>query len=50
MAAKLATASNLLYGQDYYLWLQQMAEFLAERNANRLDWDNLCEEIEALGK
>jgi Domain of unknown function DUF29 len=46
--------SDSLYERDFFLWTQEQAEAL--RNAARegsnlpLDWENLAEEIESLGK
>ena len=39
-----------LYAQDYFGWTQAQADALRRRSANELDWDNLLEEIEGLGK
>jgi hypothetical protein len=39
-----------LYDADILLWSEQQAEFLRRRAANALDWDNLVEEIEAVGR
>jgi hypothetical protein len=39
-----------LYAQDYFGWTQAQADALRRRSANELDWDNLLEEVEALGK
>lgn len=39
-----------LYETDTYSWAVQQAEALRRRSHNALDWDNLAEEIESLGK
>ena len=41
-----------LYETDFYLWTQRQAELLRRRDAgaNALEWDNLAEEIETLGR
>jgi hypothetical protein len=39
-----------LYDADILLWSEQQAELLRRRAANELDWDNLVEEIEAVGR
>jgi hypothetical protein len=41
---------NLLYTQDYCLWLNQTAQLLQEKNFSKLDLENLIEEIESLGR
>ena len=37
------------YESDLYEWTKEQADALRRRAANALDWDNLAEEIEALG-
>ena len=46
------TKVSELYDRDFFLWTQEQAAALrAVRNSNLpLDWDNLAEEIESLGK
>jgi hypothetical protein len=39
-----------LYGDDILAWSEQQAENLRRRAANSLDWDNLAEEIEDVGR
>ena len=39
-----------LYDQDYCLWLENTVEQLKQKNLNHIDWKNLIEEIESLGK
>lgn len=38
------------YERDFYAWLNQQAEKLRGRSHNELDWDNLAEEIESVGR
>jgi hypothetical protein len=38
------------YATDYYGWTREQADALARRSANELDWENLREEVEGLGK
>jgi Domain of unknown function DUF29 len=38
------------YDTDILLWSEQQAELLRARNGNAIDWDNLAEEIEAVGR
>ncbi|MGK7933958.1 MAG: DUF29 domain-containing protein [Microcystaceae cyanobacterium] len=42
--------SNSLYEQDYYAWLTKMADLLTNRQVNQLDYENLIEEIESMGR
>lgn len=39
-----------MYDTDYYLWTQQQAEALRKGELEDIDWLNLIEEIEGLGK
>jgi hypothetical protein len=39
-----------LYDTDILLWSEEQAALLRRRAANALDWDNLVEEIEAVGR
>ena len=39
-----------LYERDFYSWTGQQAEALRRRDLAAVDWDNVIEEIEALGK
>jgi hypothetical protein len=41
---------NDLYDGDILIWAEQQAELLRRRSANALDWDNLAEEIEDVGR
>jgi predicted DNA-binding ribbon-helix-helix protein len=39
-----------LYNQDFYLWLETTANLLKNRQLDQLDYDNLIEEIETMGR
>lgn len=39
-----------LYDKDAYTWALQQADALRRRSANEVDWDNVAEEIESVGK
>jgi hypothetical protein len=43
-------AETDLYDTDILLWSEEQAKLLRQRSANELDWDNLAEEIESMGK
>ena len=43
-------SSERLYDTDFYAWTQQQAEKLREVRDNRLDAENLAEEVADLGK
>ncbi len=38
------------YDTDAYTWALAQADALRRRSSNELDWDNLAEEIESVGK
>lgn len=42
--------NQILYEQDFYLWLQTTTQLLKERRLEDVDWDNLIEEIESMGR
>ncbi|HET7882058.1 MAG TPA: DUF29 domain-containing protein [Acetobacteraceae bacterium] len=44
------TRMSDLYEDDILLWSERQAELLRRRAANELDWQNLAEEIEDVGK
>jgi len=39
-----------LYDRDFYAWTQAQAEALRQRGGNQLDYDNLAEEVDDMGK
>ncbi|WP_392532717.1 DUF29 domain-containing protein [Nostoc sp. C117] len=41
--------TQILYEQDYQLWLETTLKQLQERDLDRLDWEHLIEEIAAFG-
>jgi hypothetical protein len=38
------------YDLDLHAWAREQAEALRRRSANEIDWENVAEEIESLGK
>ena len=42
--------SGSLYRRDGYAWAKQQAEALRRRDLEAIDWDNVIEEIEAVGR
>ncbi len=38
------------YEKDYYQWTIDQAQALRERNLEKLDWENIIDEIESLGR
>jgi Domain of unknown function DUF29 len=41
---------HMSYDTDVYEWTKEQADALRRRATNELDWDNLAEEIESLGR
>lgn len=39
-----------LYGRDYYAWVRAQVEALRRRRIEDVDWENVAEEIEDLGR
>jgi hypothetical protein len=48
--ASAALPPSDLYERDYYTWIQEQVRALREHRVENLDWPNLAEEIEDLGK
>ena len=48
-ARQLEQASNL-YEQDFLAWIDEQGQALKARQVAALDWDNLVEEIESMGR
>jgi len=46
----MSTATAQLYDTDFYGWIQNQADSLRLRSLSALDYDNLIEEIESMGK
>ncbi|MGL5077670.1 MAG: DUF29 domain-containing protein [Waterburya sp.] len=42
--------NKVKYEEDYYLWTQTMVENLKNKDYLKVDWDNLIEEIDDMGK
>jgi hypothetical protein len=39
-----------LYDLDFHNWLMEQADAIRRRSANEIDWENLAEEVESLGR
>lgn len=50
MGSALKKPEDTLYERDFYAWLNDQAEKLRARSHNDLDWDNLAEEVESVGR
>jgi hypothetical protein len=48
--ASMRNSSSDLYERDYYAWLQDQVRALRQRRIEDVDWENVAEEIEDLGK
>ncbi|WP_019498898.1 DUF29 domain-containing protein [Pseudanabaena sp. PCC 6802] len=46
----MIAVNKTLYEQDYHLWLSQTVEKLRSQQFSEIDWENLIEELEALGR
>lgn len=47
---KISIKHKNLYEQDYYLWLETQGNQIRSGNFDALDWENLLEELESLGR
>ena len=50
MTTNVNIKTTTLYDEDFCLWLETTAELLKNRQLENLDYDNLIEEIEAMGR
>jgi hypothetical protein len=50
MGKALEKPSDSLYERDFHAWLNDQAAKLRERSHNDIDWDNLAEEVESVGR
>jgi hypothetical protein len=49
MITNLKTLKSL-YDIDFVCWAEQMGQLIRDRNYDQVDWENVIEEIESLGK
>lgn len=50
MSAKLDVNQQKLYESDYMKWIETTVENLRLRDCSNIDWENLIEEIEDMGR
>lgn len=50
MATELSSITKALYGTDYVKWIDATAAAIKQGNLAAVDWDNLLEEIEDMGR
>jgi hypothetical protein len=48
--ASIKPTSSQLYEDDYYAWVQDQVRALREHRTEEVDWENLAEEVDDLGK
>jgi hypothetical protein len=48
--ARAEVAAGADYEEDFFAWTQEQARLLRAREARGLDWDNLAEEIDSMGR
>jgi hypothetical protein len=48
--ATKATRARTLYERDFFAWTKEQGERLRARAHNDIDWENVAEEIESLGR
>jgi hypothetical protein len=46
----VVTQTKTLYEQDFNLWIEETVNLLKNRQLDQIDYDNLIEEVEDLGK
>ncbi|HEY9704077.1 MAG TPA: DUF29 domain-containing protein [Allocoleopsis sp.] len=50
MLLQAPSALTELYEEDYLLWLEKNIKYLRDKNLNLIDYENLIEELETLGR
>ncbi|CCI25857.1 conserved hypothetical protein [Microcystis aeruginosa PCC 9808] len=50
MTAQTPLLLSVLYEEDFVLWTEKTAELLKQKEFDRVDWENLIEEVECMGK
>ncbi len=51
MPSPAASENKLsLYDQDFYRWIQETVQALKHRDLEQVDWENLIEEIDSMGR
>lgn len=50
MAIMSPTSTQVLYGQDFHLWLAETVRSLKEGKLLEVDYENLIEELESMGR
>jgi hypothetical protein len=50
MTARISLPMAELYETDFVLWTEKNAELLREKNYDAVDWENVIEEIESMGR
>jgi hypothetical protein len=48
--ARPDVAAGVDYEADFFAWTQEQARLLRDRDARGLDWENLAEEIDSMGR
>lgn len=49
-ARQLEQAAVNLYSEDFLAWIEAQAQALRTRQVSGLDWDNLLDELESMGR
>lgn len=50
MTAEIKTSHKNLYESDYLRWIETTAQKLKSQDFKNIDWENLIEEIESMGR
>ena len=50
MTAQTPPSLSVLYEEDFVLWTEKTAELLKRKEFDLVDWENLIEEVECMGK
>jgi len=50
MTAQTPLLLSVLYEEDFVLWIEKTAELLKRKEFDGVDWENLIEEVECMGR
>ena len=50
MSSEQSMEIKELYEKDFLAWTEKISESIKEKNFDDMDWDNLIEEVEDMGK
>ncbi len=50
MVTEIKMSQGILYETDFVCWSETTAQYLRDKNYDRVDWENLIEEVEDMSR